>query len=141
MAESLEDRVAAALEGVVVFDREDDGALTAHHDGTVASLRAVTITAGLDLLSLTQIIAWDLPADSRLRARVAQHTHDTLLGTVSLVSKNAAPAGVSKNSKKTADVLLRYNFPAAGLGDEALRTLILMVLAAGADIRRDLTGR
>jgi hypothetical protein len=35
-------------------------------------------------------------------------------------------------------VLLRYNFPAAGLTDDALRTLILMVLATGADIRRDL---
>jgi hypothetical protein len=35
-------------------------------------------------------------------------------------------------------VLLRYNFPAGGLGDDALRTLILMVLATGADVRRAL---
>jgi hypothetical protein len=41
-------------------------------------------------------------------------------------------------AKKVADVMLRYNFPAAGLTDEALRTLILMVLATGADVRRDL---
>ena len=32
-------------------------------------------------------------------------------------------------------MLLRYNFPAAGLTDEALRTLILMVLSTGADVR------
>jgi hypothetical protein len=35
-------------------------------------------------------------------------------------------------------VLLRYNFPAAGLSDDALRTLILMVLATGEDVRTEL---
>jgi hypothetical protein len=34
--------------------------------------------------------------------------------------------------------MLRYNFPGAGLTDDALRTLILMVLSAGADVRRSL---
>ena len=43
-----------------------------------------------------------------------------------------------RNSKKVGDVLLRYNFPAGGLTDDALRTLILLVLGTGADIRRDL---
>ena len=43
------------------------------------------------------------------------------------------------NSKKVGDVMLRYNFPAAGLTDDALLTLILLVLGTGADIRRDLT--
>jgi hypothetical protein len=37
-----------------------------------------------------------------------------------------------------ADVVLRYNFPVAGLGESALRTLVMMVLAAGADVRRAL---
>jgi len=36
-------------------------------------------------------------------------------------------------------VLLRYNFPGGGLSDEALRTLILMVLSTGADVRRALS--
>ncbi|GAC1654703.1 MAG: hypothetical protein NVS4B6_31200 [Mycobacterium sp.] len=44
-----------------------------------------------------------------------------------------------RNSNKVGDVLLRYNFPAAGLTDDALRTLILLVLGTGSDIRRDLT--
>lgn len=34
--------------------------------------------------------------------------------------------------------MLRYNFPGAGLSDDALRTLIMMVLAAGSDVRRAL---
>jgi hypothetical protein len=132
---SLAERLVAVLDEVLPVTREDDGALTVPHDGTFASLRVVTITEGLDLVSLTQVLAWDLPVDSKVRGRVAKHAHHTLLGTVSLVEKSAA---ASRNSKKTGDVMLRYNFPAAGLSDEALRTLILMVLSAGADVRRAL---
>ncbi len=132
---TLSDRLATVLEEILPVQHEDDGALTVHHDETFASLRVVTIADDLDMVSLTQVLAWDLPLDSRLRAKVAKHAHDTLLGTVSLVEKSE---GAKRNSKKIADVLLRYNFPAAGLTDDALRTLILMVLATGGDVRRDL---
>jgi hypothetical protein len=132
---SLQEQLAAVLDDILPIQREDDGAVTVHHDETFASLRVVTIAEGLDMVSLTQILAWDLPLDSKTRAKVAKHAHDTLLGTVSLVEKSAA---AKRNSKKTADVLLRYNFPATGLIDDALRTLILMVLATGGDVRRDL---
>ena len=114
---NLQERLVAVLDEILSIQEEEDGAVTVHHDHTFGSLR------------------WDLPLDSKIRARVVQHAHDTLLGTVSLVEKSA---GTKKNSKKTADVMLRYNFPAAGLTDEALRTLILMVLSAGADVRRAL---
>jgi hypothetical protein len=133
---TLAERLAAALDEILPVQREEDGAVTVHHDDTFASLRVVTIAEGLDMVSLTQILAWDLPLDSKIRAKVAKHAHDTLLGTVSLVEKSGAAA--KRNSKKTADVLLRYNFPAAGLSDDALRTLIMMVLATGADVRRAL---
>jgi hypothetical protein len=132
---TLSERLAAVLNEILPIQREDDGAVTVHHDETFASLRVVTIAEGLDMVSLTQVLAWDLPLDAKLRAKVAKHAHDTLLGTVSLVEKSA---GAKRNSKKSADVLLRYNFPAAGLTDDALRTLILMVLATGGDVRRAL---
>ena len=132
---TLSERVAAVLEEILPVQHEDDGALTVHHDETFASLRVVTIAEDLDMVSLTQVLAWDLPLDSKLRAKVAKHANDTLLGTVSLVEKSE---GAKRNSKKTADVLLRYNFPAIGLTDDALRTLILMVLATGGDVRRAL---
>ena len=132
---TLSERVAAVIEEILPAQHEDDGALTVHHDETVASLRVVTIAEDLDMVSLTQVLAWDLPLDSKLRAKVAKHAHDTLLGTVSLVEKSE---GAKRNSKKVADVLLRYNFPATGLTDDALRTLILMVLATGGDVRRAL---
>ncbi|PXX10362.1 hypothetical protein [Mycolicibacterium moriokaense] len=132
---TLSEQLAAVLDEILPVQHEDDGALTVHHDETFASLRVVTIAEDLDMVSLTQVLAWDLPLDSKLRAKVAKHAHDTLLGTVSLVEKSE---GAKRNSKKAADVLLRYNFPATGLTDDALRTLILMVLATGGDVRRDL---
>ena len=132
---TLQERLATVLDDILPIQLEDDGALTVHHDQTFASLRAVTIAEGLDMVSLTQVLAWDLPVDSKIRNRVAGHARDTLLGTVSLVEKNA---GAKRNSKKAGDVLLRYNFPAAGLTDDALRTLILLVLGTGGEVRRDL---
>ena len=104
-------------------------------------VKVVEVAEGLELVSLTQILAWDLPLDAKLRAKVADHAHTTLLGTVSLAAKSGhkeIAAGAKRNSKKVADVLLRYNFPAAGLSDDALRTLVLMVLATGSDVRRAL---
>jgi len=129
MAE-LTDRLATALAEVLVTDAEPDGALTVHHDGTLASLRVVPIAEGLELVSLTQILAWDLPLTKKLRQRAAEQARLSQLGTVTLVEKTAA---------KTADALLRYNFPGSGLTDDALCTLVLLVLTKGVDIRDALT--
>jgi hypothetical protein len=136
---SLAARLASVLAEVVSVTEESDGALTVHHGGTLASLRVVTIADDLDLVSLTQILAWDLPLTKKLRDRVTEHARDTQLGTVTLAEK-VSQTGAKRNSSKTADVMLRYNFPGAGLADDALRTLVLLVLEKGAEIRRDLTG-
>jgi hypothetical protein len=128
---TLQEHLRSALEEVLPIEEEDDGAITVQHGHTYASLRVVTIAEDLEMVSLTQILAWDLRLDNKVRATLAELAHDTLLGTVSLADKGAGTTG---------DVLLRYNFPAAGLTDEALRTLILMVLSAGADARRALVG-
>ena len=129
---SLGDRLRTALDGVLAVEEEDDGALTVHHEHTFASLRVVSIADDLELISLTQILAWDLQLDNEIRAKVAKLAHDTVLGTVSFAEQVAGG--------DVADVTLRYNFPAAGLTDEALQTLILMVLGAGADVRAELVG-
>jgi hypothetical protein len=128
----LADRLRDVLDGVLQYEQEDDGALTVHHDHTFASLRAVSIGEGLDMVSLTQVVAWDLPLDNDIRDAVSRLAHETVLGTVSL-AEQVAGGGV-------ADVTLRYNFPAAGLSDEALQTLIVMVLSAGVDVREALVG-
>jgi hypothetical protein len=136
---SLQERLLTVLGEVLPVDEEPDGALTVRHDGTIASLRVVTVTEDLDLVALTQILAWDLVLTKKIRDKVAEQAHNTLLGSVALVEK-AGETTAKRNSSKTADVMLRYNFPGGGLSDDALRTLILMVLDKGAEIRRALTG-
>jgi hypothetical protein len=125
---TLQQRLFDVLDGVVSIREEDDGALTVQHDGTLASLRVVSIAEGLELISLSQILAWDVPLDRRVRAKIAEHARTTMLGTVTLIEK-----------KRVGEVLLRYNFPGGGLSDDALRTLILLVLSTGADVRRALS--
>jgi hypothetical protein len=137
--QSLPEQLLTVLSEVLPVDEESDGALTVRHDGTIASLRVVAITEGLDLVSLTQVVVWDLLLNKKIRDIVAEQSHSILLGSISVVEKPANPA-IKRNSGKSADVLLRYNFPGGGLSDDALQTLILMVLDKGAEIRRALTG-
>jgi hypothetical protein len=125
---SLQERLASVLADVLRVEQEPDGALTVHHDGTFASLQVVNIVENLDLVSLTQVVAWDLPLTKKISDQVAAHARDSNFGAVSLVERVA----------KTGDVMLRYNFPGAGLTDDALRTLILLVLDSGARMREAL---
>lgn len=120
--------MAEALAAVVPVEVEPDGALTVRYEGTFASLRTVTIAEDIEMVSVTQVLAWDLPVNGDLRKRVAAQAQSTMLGTVTFVEQ----------SGKRGDVMLRYNFPGEGLTDRALQTLVLMVLAGGADARRAL---
>jgi hypothetical protein len=144
---TLAQRLAAVLGDDVTVVEEDEDGLTVNHDGTVASLRVVALADDLEMVSLTQPLAWDLPLNAKTRERVGGHASRTMLGTVVLVEKlvdahlnGSSAKGATKRTqaKRAADVLLRYNFPASGLTDDALRTLILLVLATGADVKREL---
>ncbi|MGN6334480.1 hypothetical protein [Mycobacterium sp.] len=138
----LQHRLASILGDVLPLEEEADGAVTVRHDGTIASLRVVNIAEGLDLISLTQILAWDLPLTKKVSDQVAKQARDSNFGSVSLIekiNKKAVQRNSSKSASKTADVMLRYNFPGGGLTDDALRTLVLLVLDTGAEIRRALT--
>jgi hypothetical protein len=140
---SLQERLASILRDVLPVEEEADGALTVRHGGTFASLRVVNIVEDLDLVSLTQILAWDLPLTKKLSDQAAKQARDCNLGTVTLVEKindKAVQRNSGKGAAKTADVMLRYNFPGGGLTDEALRTMILLVLDTGANVRRTLVG-
>ena len=139
---SLQERLASVLGEVLPVDEEPDGALTVRHDGTIASLRVVNIADDLDLVSLTQVVAWDLPLTKKLSDQVAKQARDSNFGSVTLVEKineKAVQRNSGKSAAKSGDVMLRYNFPGGGLTDDALRILILLVLDTGAGIRRTLT--
>ncbi|MDT5348304.1 MAG: hypothetical protein QOH91_1591, partial [Mycobacterium sp.] len=98
---SLQARLASILRDVLPVDEESDGGLTVRHDGTFASLRVVNIVEDLDLVSLTQILAWDLPLTKKLSDQVARQARDCNLGTVTLVEKINEKA-VRRNSGKAA---------------------------------------
>jgi hypothetical protein len=139
---SLQERLASILRDVLPVEEEPDGALTVHHDGTLASLRVVNITEDLDLVSLTQVLAWDLPLTKKISDQVAKLAHNSNFGSVTLVEKvneKAVRRNSGRGSSKVGDVMMRYNFPGGGLTDDALRTLILLVLDTGAEVRRALT--
>lgn len=139
---SLQDRLASILADVLLVQEESDGALTVRHDGTIASLRVVNIAEELDLVSLTQVVAWDLPLTKKVSDQVAKSARESNFGNVSLTAKvneKAVQRNSGKSSAKIADVMLRYNFPGSGLTDDALRTLVLLVLDTGAELRRTLT--
>jgi hypothetical protein len=143
---SLQAQLTSILRDVLSVEQEPDGGLTVRHEGTFASLRVVNIVEGLDLVSLTQILAWDLPATRKISDLVAKHARETNFGSVTVVEKVSEKAvprnsgrSASKGPVKAVDVILRYNFPGAGLADEALRTLILLVLDSGARMRGTLT--
>ncbi|ORW97295.1 hypothetical protein AWB92_05475 [Mycobacterium sp. IEC1808] len=140
---SLQERLVSILRDVLPVDEEPDGALTLRHNGTLASLRVVNIAEDLDLVSLTQILAWDLPLTKKVGDQIAKQARDSNFGSVTLVEKvsdKAVQRNSGKGASKTGDVMLRYNFPGGGLTDDALRTLILLVLDTGAEIRRSVTG-
>ncbi|MGO9382902.1 MAG: hypothetical protein ACLP4W_12630 [Mycobacterium sp.] len=139
---SLQERLASILRDVLPVEEEPDGALTVRHDGTIASLRVVNIAEDLDLVSLTQVLAWDLPLTKKVGEQIAKQARDSNFGSVTLVEKvneKAVQRNSGRSASKVGDVMLRYNFPGGGLTDDALRTLILLVLDTGAEIRRALT--
>ena len=91
---------------------EPDGALTVRHDGTFASLRVVTIVEDLDLVSLTQIVAWDLPLTKKISDQVAAHARDANFGAVTLVEKIAEwPATQSVSRRRDAALQLSRRRP------------------------------
>lgn len=122
--------LADVLAQVIPVQTEEDGALTVRHDGTFASLRTIQVAEGLDLISLSQLLARDLPLNSDLRERVAAQANSAMFGTIALTER---PGDL-------ADVMLRYNFPAGGLDPSALQTLVLMVLAGGTAAARAIVG-
>lgn len=126
---TLIERTATLLGSHMSVQKGEDDSLTVYFQGTVVSMRALTLAPGLDVLSLTQVLAWDLPVTDRLRSDVESASGASNFGTVKLAINDV-----------TADVLLHYTFPAGALRDDALTTMIMMVLTVGAEVGADIRG-
>ncbi|MDQ3154351.1 MAG: hypothetical protein M3R63_22410 [Actinomycetota bacterium] len=124
---ALLDAAREALERYQEVQVDDDGALTFQHSEVPCAVQAVELAEGLVLLSLTCVVAWDLPADPGTAELVATRAGQGLFGTLGLVS-----------TERGADVTLRYAFPAAGLDTVPLGTLLMLVVSTASQVRGEL---
>ncbi|GAA3692668.1 hypothetical protein [Gordonia hankookensis] len=109
---------------------EDADSVIVQVGTTRASLRVLTLADGLDVLTVTQLVAVNLPNTSALRDDVEAADAHLSFGAL----RRSDPEGV------TTDVLQYYTFPAGTLDDVPLLTVLHIVLSAGADTARRLSG-
>ena len=128
-ARELLDAAREALERYQEVEVDEDGSLTFQHSNSAVpcAVQAVELVEGLVVLSLTCVVAWDVPDGGQLAERVATRAGQGLFGTLGLV-----------RTERGADVTLRYAFPAAGLGTVPLGTLLMLVVSTASKVRTEL---
>lgn len=114
----------AALERFLDVQVDDDGALSFRHADVPGAVQAIELAEGLVMLSLTCVVAWDLPGDSDVCERVALRAGQGLFGTLGAV-----------RTERGVDVTLRYAFPATGLDITPLSTLLMLVISTASQLR------
>lgn len=128
-AQALLDAAREALERYQEVQVDDDGALTFRHSDVPCAVQAVELSEGLVVLSLTCVVAWDLPSDGDIAERVATRAGQGLFGTLGMI-----------RTEHGTDVTLRYAFPAAGLDPAPLGTLLMLVVSTASQVRGELLG-
>lgn len=116
-AEKLQERAARGIELYVPTTLNEDGSFGFSYAGALCSVRATTLAEGLDVLSLTAVLAWDRNASATMHRRVAERNAACQFGSISAIGEG-----------RTLDVVLRYTFPATGLNDDALITMLVLAL-------------
>lgn len=106
---------------------DDDGALSFQHSGVPCAVQAMQLADGLTVLSLTCIVAWDLPDDADLARSVAERAGQGLFGTLGVV-----------RTGRGMDVTLRYAFPAEGMESAPLSTLLMLVVSTASQLQTEL---
>jgi hypothetical protein len=119
----------AALERFHDVQVDDDGAITFAHGGVVCAVQGVQLEEGLPVLNITCVVAWDLPLESDVPTRVALGAGEGLFGTPRVI-----------RGERGWDVTLRYAFPATGLDEKAMGTLLMLVVGNASTLRAELTG-
>ncbi|TNC27593.1 YbjN domain-containing protein [Amycolatopsis alkalitolerans] len=120
-------RAREALERYLEVHVDDDGALTFSHAGVPSVIQATQLAEGLTVLSLTCVVAWDLPDQPGIAASAAERAGQGLFGTL----------GVT-HTDRGLDLTLRYAFPAQGLDAAALGTLLMLVVSTASQLRTEL---
>jgi Putative bacterial sensory transduction regulator len=123
----LLNRARQALERYLEVHVDDDGALTFSHAGVPCVIQSTQLAEGLTVLSLTCVVAWDLPDRPGVAASAAERAGQGLFGTL----------GVT-HTDRGLDLTLRYAFPAEGLDPSALGTLLMLVVSTASQLRGEL---
>ncbi|MFC5952216.1 hypothetical protein ACFQH9_28525 [Pseudonocardia lutea] len=122
-----------ALERYHDVEVDADGALTFAHGGVLCVVQGTELEEGLPVLNLTCVVAWDLPVSADpatdVPTRVALGVGEGLFGTPRVV-----------RGEKGWDVTLRYAFPAAGLAEGPMGTLLMLVVSSASSMRTELVG-
>ncbi|WP_407443579.1 hypothetical protein [Rhodococcus sp. (in: high G+C Gram-positive bacteria)] len=131
---TLRDRISAALTPFVQLrtpgaEDNGDGSFGFDYGAVPFALQVVTLTEGLDVVSLTGVLAWDLPLGDEVRIRVASAAEALQFGSIHVIERESV-----------ADVIVRYSFPATGLEDSPLTTMLLLVLDGVAEARDNVAG-
>jgi hypothetical protein len=106
---------------------DDDGALAFRHGEVPCALQGMQLAEGLAVLSLTCVVAWDLPESPDLASSAAERAGQGLFGTLGVV-----------HTERGMDVTLRYTFPAGGLNVTAMGTLLMLVVSTASQLRTEL---
>ena len=122
------DVARAALERYHDVTVDADGGLTFAHGGVLGFVQGTELEEGLPVLNLTCVVAWDLPVESDVPTRVALGIGEGLFGTPRVI-----------RGEHGWDVTLRYAFPAAGLDEKAMGTLLMLVVGSASTMRAELT--
>ncbi|WP_018683123.1 hypothetical protein [Actinokineospora enzanensis] len=130
MTDQLLTRAREALESYHDVTVDDDGALTFRHGDVPCAVQGMELAEGLTVLSLTCVVAWDLPDTRDLAVSAAERAGQGLFGTLGVV-----------HTERGMDVTLRYAFPADGLTAPALGTLLMLVVSTASQLRTELLGQ
>ncbi len=123
------DVARTALENFYDVTVDDDGALTFAHGGVVCAVQGMNLEEGLDVLNITCVVAWDLPAENDVPTRVGLGAGEGLFGTPRVI-----------RGEHGWDVTMRYAFPASGLDEKAMGTMLMLVVSGASSLRAELVG-
>lgn len=115
-----------ALERFHDVQVDDDGALTFAHGGVLCVVQGTELEEGLPVLNITCVVAWDL-SDDDVPRRVGLGIGEGLFGTPRVVQ-----------GERGWDVTLRYAFPAVGLAEQPMGTLLMLVVSSASSMRAEL---
>jgi hypothetical protein len=127
MTETIPEMLAVARKALERFHdvtADEDGSLSFVHGGVVCALQGLELEEGLPVLNLTCVVAWDLPAESDVPTQVALGVGEGLFGTPRVIRGSAGW-----------DITWRYAFPAAGLDEKAMGTLLMLVVSGASSLR------